>query len=71
MNNKITRAEPLRIRNIQRRLSSIKEFDQDKNEKIHYLNQNTNSFHSNLLQPASNRSPFNRQYFVRRQTVYV
>jgi hypothetical protein len=66
MNDKNILAEPIRIRNIQRRLSTINEFYRNNNEKIIA----NNSPHSNLLKSVPNRSPFNKRFHVRRQSTF-
>jgi hypothetical protein len=63
MNDKITRTEPLRIRNIQRRLSTINEFYQDHKEKIHH-----SSLHVNLLPSVPNTIPCENRFHVRRKS---
>ena len=64
MNDKNIRAELIRIRNIQRRLSAINEYCRN-NEKMDYLNIENNSLIS-----VSNRSQFNKRFHVRRQSAF-
>ncbi len=67
MNDRITRAEALRIRNIQRQLATIDENHRDDNERVQIVNEE-NFFDLNIGSSVPNISSFGGQLCVRRQS---